>query len=475
MVGDMFLGSVVSNRSVFFQKGCAKVIQGIHGRARSRGLTLLGGIGLLAMGLMLLAGCRRRGIEGDQLIIITPHWQGVVDEFTAAFEGYYLEKTGRPITLEWLDQGGTADDLRYVQSEFERSPKGIGIDLFYGGGIDAFKVLHESGFLVPFKLPDALLEEIPAELFGMPLYEAGHHWYGTAVSGFGVMYNKPLLERQGLAQIGSWSDLARPEYFGLISAADPGRSGTAHTMCEIILQSEGWEEGFRTLVGMSANTRKFSNTSSQIPKEVSSGEAVFGLAIDFYAYTEIDLVGEDKIGYVMPEGAVVYNPDPIGILKGAPHREIAEMFVEFVMSEAGQQIWMQRAATPGGPLEQSLNRASVLPGLYEKVGDRSVVRVNPFELTSTQNYDPEKGSMRYTLINDLIKACMIEPHVELKQAWQRWITAGSDPEVFKRFTQAPVDEDAVERLAERWGDPAFRNETILEWKQNAVRLYRAVP
>ena len=82
------------------------------------------------MGLMLLAGCRGRGIEGDQLIIITPHWQGVVDEFTAAFEGYYLEKTGRPITLEWLDQGGTADDLRYVQSEFERSPKGIGIDLF---------------------------------------------------------------------------------------------------------------------------------------------------------------------------------------------------------------------------------------------------------------------------------------------------------------------------------------------------------
>jgi ABC-type Fe3+ transport system substrate-binding protein len=425
--------------------------------------------------LILTIGCGRRGAEGDRLVIITPHWQGVVTEFTYAFEQYYKEQTGRDISLEWLDQGGTADDLRYVRSEFERSPEGVGIDLFYGGGIDAFKVLDEEGLLEPYKLPDEVLDKIPASLFGMPLYEENYHWYGAAVSGFGVMYNKPLMERDNLTPIERWADLARPEYFGLIAAADPSRSGTAHTMCEIILQSEGWEEGFRTLVGMSANTRKFVNTSSQIPKEVSSGEAVFGLAIDFFAYTEIDLVGPEKIGYVMPEGALVYNPDPIGILKGAPNREIAEMFLHYVMSEPGQKIWMQRAGTPGGPVAQSLNRASVMPSLYEEVGEYSVVRVNPFKLTSSQDYDADKASERYVVINDLIKACTIEPHEELKDAWQRWIAGGKNPEEFERFTQVPVSEEEMSDLAARWDDAAFRNETILAWTQNATRLYRAVP
>ena len=70
----------------------------------------------------------------EKLVIISPHWEGVKIEIGRAFEQYYKNLTNTEITIEWLDQGGSSDDLKYVESLFKKNSKTTGIDVFFGGG-----------------------------------------------------------------------------------------------------------------------------------------------------------------------------------------------------------------------------------------------------------------------------------------------------------------------------------------------------
>ena len=83
----------------------------------------------------------------DKLVIISPHWEGIEQEFNRGFESWYKEQTGRTIKMDWLDQGGTSSDIRFIEAEYKRLKDGINIDLLFGGVTDAFMKLAEMGFL----------------------------------------------------------------------------------------------------------------------------------------------------------------------------------------------------------------------------------------------------------------------------------------------------------------------------------------
>ncbi|MBI3991587.1 MAG: hypothetical protein HY350_05500, partial [Candidatus Omnitrophica bacterium] len=89
----------------------------------------------------------------DSLTIISPHWDGVKKEFTKKFREWYKKNHRNGVEIEWLDQGGTSDDLRFIKSEFIRTPDGINADLFWGGGLDPYLDLSEKGLLAPYKPP----------------------------------------------------------------------------------------------------------------------------------------------------------------------------------------------------------------------------------------------------------------------------------------------------------------------------------
>src|SRR5262249_52509893 len=69
----------------------------------------------------------------DNLVLVSPHWEGIQREFETAFKSHYLRETGRTVELEWMDAGGTSEVLRFIRSEFKAKPTGIGIDIFFGG------------------------------------------------------------------------------------------------------------------------------------------------------------------------------------------------------------------------------------------------------------------------------------------------------------------------------------------------------
>ena len=412
----------------------------------------------------------------DKLIIVSPHPESIEKEFERTFKEWYLQKTRRSVALDWLDLGGSSSDFRFIESEFQRVPHGIGIDLFFGGGTDNYLKLAEQGLLVPYKLPDALLARVPKEIFGIPVYDPKYRWYGAALSSFGIMHNEQLRQLLRLPEVSTWEDLTHPDLVGRVGAADPRESGSAHMMYEIILQGYGWEKGFELITKLSANVRGFSAGSNAIPKDVVSGQVIYGMAIDFYAYGQIAVLGDDIIKYLVPPDAAVVSPDSIAILKGAPNLEVAQAFLEFVLSDTAQKLWVLRDDDPEGPKWRGgLNRASVVPELYDELGDRCVV-INPFtrELNPIR-YDAAKGGERWALVNDLIGALVIDSHKDLVAAWKA-INKCKDEQkreaAIDRLAEMPITaEEGMQIAQSEWKKPEYRNRKLTEWNRFARQKY----
>ncbi len=413
----------------------------------------------------------------DKLIIISPHPESIETEFGNNFEKWYEELTGRSVKTDWRDVGGTSSNYRFIESEFKRVPNGINIDIFFGGGTDSYLRLAEMDLLTSYKLPDAQLKQIPQSYHGIPVYDSKHRWYGAALSSFGIMYNDQLREMLKLPEAAKWEDLGDIALVNKIGAADPRESGSAHMMYEIILQTHGWEKGFALLTKLGGNVKKFSAGSNVIPRDVGAGQVIYGLAIDFYAYSQIAALGPEKIKYVLPTDGTVVNPDSIAILKGAPNMEIAKKFVEFVLSEQAQKLWMLRDTDDEGPKwKGGLNRASVLPALYDELGDRCVV-TNPFNLQSSPfPYDADKGSARWDIVNDLFGILIIDSHKDLVDAWKaisKCKDAKKRDAAIAALVEMPITEgEAMQVASDKWKEPIYRNEKIKEWGQFAKQKFK---
>lgn len=424
-------------------------------------------VALMCVAAGMFAACDGEA-RGETLQVISPHWEGIRDEFGAAFERHYLEETGRSIKVVWRDMGGTADDLRFIKSAFADRPEGIDVDIFFGGGVYPYRQLKDLGLLEMYEAPEEILSGIPQDLKGVPLYDAEHYWYGTAISGFGIIYNREILEEIGAQEPATWEDLAAPGLFGWVGAGDPRHSGVVHMMYEIILQAYGWQRGWQVITAMVANTQNIATSSNDIPLAIANGQAAVGTAIDFYGWNQMELAGRERIGFVMPAGLTVINPDSIGILKGAPNLPAAKAFVDFVLSEAGQKIWYLRPGCEGGPEMTNLFRMPVRADLYERFSADSSVAMNPFEEDAGFDIDSQLSVTRYSAIGDLVGAVLVDCHEELVAAWKKAVEAGRTEDVLAELAVPPVTEDELTRLAqEELGDPISRNSIVAQWVKSA--------
>ncbi|HHT9124774.1 MAG TPA: ABC transporter substrate-binding protein [Candidatus Brocadiia bacterium] len=419
----------------------------------------------LFFGAIVVQECVFAG-QKNRLAIISPHWEGIRREFSEAFGRWHKRQYLEDVEIEWLDLGGTSDDLRFIEAEFNRSPDGIGVDIFWGGGFDPYLKLSTEGVLLSYRMPDELLSKIPSECLGMPIYDSEFRWYGTAMAGFGIVYNKPVLRLMGLYEPKTWSDLANPRLTGWVSSADPRESGSIHVMYELILQIYGWEKGFETITRICANTKAFATSAGHVINSVASGDTAYGLAIDFYAWAKMAEVGKDNLGYVLPEEETVISLDPIAILKGAPNLGLAKRFVQFVMSEEGQKLWMLPIGSKDGPKKFYLNRMSILPALYDDPD--IIVPVNPFsrgtaQRATTFRFDSDKAAKRWGLINDLIGVSLIDNHKMLVNAWRAIQKGGMKEEAVKNLVNAPLSEAEAMEYASRWDDYTFRNNVHADW------------
>jgi ABC-type Fe3+ transport system substrate-binding protein len=339
--------------------------------------------------------------------------------------------------------------------------------------------LAQKGLLERYDPPADVLAAIPPQIHGVPLYDPAHFWFGAALSGFGIITNERAREAVGLPEVHTWSDLADPRLAGWISASDPRASGSALAIYEIILQAYGWDKGWAVLTGMSGNIRNFLSSAAASAVEVGVGDSAYGVAIDQYGQAQAAYYGPQNVTFTLPEGQTVITPDSIAILKGPPHPELAQHFLQFVLSNAGQSLWMLPRSAPGGATHDAINRMSVVPSLYDQLAATTPVTTNPFKLPSSLVYDNKLGSRRRAILSALLAAWLIDTHDALAPTWRAVNTAPADStrqaQLLAQLTAPPCTQDELLRLADGdWKDPVKRTALVNGWQAAALTRYHDV-
>ncbi len=420
----------------------------------------------------VLATLGEAALAADKIVVLSPHRKSIQDEFVPAFKEHYKATYKTDVEVDWIDQGGTSDDIRFLRAKFEKNPATSGVDLFWGGGTSTFLELNRDKLLDTYTLPDELAKDIPETAAGAAMYDATKTWYASAMSSFGIFYNKKILKMDKLPEPATWEDLGKPEYKNQISLTDPRKSGSANTMNTIVLQSMGWDKGWELLTKIAGNTRVFTQSSSDPIKAVVSGDAATAMAIDFYATPKIDELGKDNLGFVLPAGKTVVDPDPIALVRGAPSKQVAERFIAFVLSAPAQKLLILAKGTPGGPKLSTLGRMAVNKTAYTETEGKRVGDVNPFTINNAFKVDNEKAGKMQRVFNDLVGAIHVDTHNDLKAAWEGIVKRGSKSDDIAFFSKSPVTEAEALALADKWGDDVLRNKTINEWVEFAKAKYK---
>lgn len=337
------------------------------------------------------------------------------------------------------------------------------MDLFFGGGKVDVVIQAKKGHIVPSEIferhPEWFdVDTIPFSFGGNNFWDPEKRWVGTSLSGFGVIFNKDVLRDLGYddVELRQWKDLASEKLIGSVALTDPAGSGVFTMMFEIILQQQmqeyikektgnttvpdtdpdywglmnkGWSQGLQMIQKIAANGRYFTDAATQPVLDVSVGDCAAGMTIDFYGLFQEETLrirsGSNRFGFVMPKGGTVVSPDPISLFRGAPNKEVAEDFIEYVLSIEGQKLWEYKVGAPGGPKLYNLSRAPIRKELYE--GEHLKHRNNP-ELNLYNNaegfiYYPEWTAPLFKEIRFAVSVAFIDVHPELVAAWQAIIDA----------------------------------------------------
>lgn len=406
----------------------------------------------------------------ESLAIISPHRREVRLEYTRGFGEWMRRRHGRNVGITWLDVGGTSKIVKDLESRFTQTPDNPGADLLFGGGVAPFLTAAEQGWLAPIVLPPELLAALPATCAGTPTRDRDNRWYGVAISGFGILYNKPVVERLKLPAPEEWDDLGRPEYFSWVASGDPRSSGSVHMCYEIILQAYGFERGWDLIARISANVRNFGEAGGAAPREVASGEVAAGMVIDQYAQTVIDSVGGGLLVFILPKRMTVIGPDAIAMLKGSRKPDLTRLFVEYVLSADGQRLLYQPRGMNGQVY--ALHRMPVRADLYR---EPQAPRADPYAATAGFTYDADTDNMRRKVIDDMIGVCFIDAHADLVRAWRAIIAGGCRPAMLSELGRAPcAGPEEMRQLAATWKDPRVRLETMRRWARDCQARYAAL-
>jgi ABC-type Fe3+ transport system substrate-binding protein len=329
---------------------------------------------------------------------------------------------------------------------------------------------------------------------GEPYWDRDGRWVGACLSAFGICYNIDVLHRLGAAEHPPlrWEHLQNSRYFHELALANPTQSGSINKAFEMLIQQQileevrsreksaggaklsandepaavqaGWAKAMQMLMKIGANARYFSDASTKIVLDVAAGEAAAGMTIDFYGRFESETVNpsrstgpaspasttpppdtKSRLIYTNAERGTSFGADPVGLLRGAPHRELARVFMDWIISPEGQKLWNWRVGTEGGPERYALRRPPILPSLYapEFRQFRSDPEINPYDPNVRFDYHDKWTGKYFRPIAFIVRVMCIDPHDELARAWKALIDHDFPPEATTAFT----DVSAVDYAA----------------------------
>ena len=399
-----------------------------------------------SLALWLLTGTA----TAKEVIIVTSFPKELFETYKKAFE---LKNPGITVVINSKQTNAGVTYLRETKAKPEA-------DLFWVSAPDAFQTLDSDGLLEKYSPPKEIMARIPAKIGNFPIHEPDGKYFGFAISGYGLMWNKHYLKAHKLPMPKEWTDLTNPRYYNHLVISAPSRSGTTHLTIETILQAYGWDKGWALLLNAGANMGSITERSFGVPEAVISGQYGIGVVIDFFGLSAI--ASGQPVEFVYPSLTSVV-PASVGIVKGGPNPQEARTFVNYLLSEAGQMVLFA----------PEIAQLPVIPDLYAKAPKDYP---NPFKKKmGGVEFNDELSSSRRDVVNSLYDHIITFRHNELRDAWKSIYNAeaalpksksantaqgkGQVAEARKLASQAPIND---KRASDKEVTGAFKSKSGLK-------------
>ena len=261
--------------------------------------------------------------------------QKTVDAFKAKNPG---------IDVEWV-RDGTTKLMARLRAEIEAGQAQPDV-LLIADTVNLESMARED-LLASYKSPEAAN-------YASTLYSKDGYYYSTKLITTGIVYNTRATKKPT-----SWTDLVDPSLNGQIAMPSPLYSGAALIHLATLTNSDlGWAY----YEDLANNKARAKGGNGGTFKAVTSGEKPYGMVVDFLAIR--NKAKGSPVEFVFPKEGVSYVTEPVAIMKSAKNMDNAKKFVDFLLSQSGQDLVLDMGYIParngmgvpeGFPPRQNIN------------------------------------------------------------------------------------------------------------------------
>lgn len=284
--------------------------------------------------------------EPHTLKVMTHDSFAISEEMRVAFE------TENNVTLQFLLAGNVGTALNKAILS-KGAPLG---DVFYGVDNTYLSRALDEGIFESYESP--LLADIPAEFQIDPEHRALPVDFGDVC----LNYDKAYFTENSLNPPQSLEDLLLPEYKSLLVVENPAMSspGLAFLLATIgHFGEDGYLEFWEGLVANDVLVVNDWETAYYTEFSGSSGDGPRPLVVSYGSSPPIEVIYAEVPPAEPPTAAIVADDtcfrqiEFVGILQGTPNRDLAEKWVDFMLSTAFQEdMPLQMYVFPVNPAAQ---------------------------------------------------------------------------------------------------------------------------
>jgi len=239
-------------------------------------------------------------------------------------------------------------------------------------------LIADSVTLEQLKKENLLLAYPSAERdqYDSALYDKHGYYHGTKLITSGIAYNTRAADKPA-----SWHDLVQPEYKNQVSMPSPLYSGAA--MIHLSALTTNPEFGWKYYEALKAGAVASQKGNGGVLTDIASGGKPYGILVDYMAIRE--KAKGAPIEFVFPKEGVSLVTEPVAIMKSAKNPEAAKKFVDFVLSQQGQELVLKQGYIPG---RNGMKTPAGFP-------ERDQIKLLPFDAAKAlqnANADKEKFS-----------------------------------------------------------------------------------
>lgn len=242
-------------------------------------------------------------------------------ELTEVIAADYGKAMGTKVHISYLPGGTQQQRFDYLRRHK--------FDVWLGGTSEEYFLADEQHILQPYLAKESY--KVPAEL-----RNRSGQWTSLYLSYIALLSNKNNLHAYGLYAPETWDELLAPELKDELAMADFSLGGVSYSMLTSVWQMRGREEALRFAAKLNTQQPQYTAGFGEAVDLVYIGKKTVAIVPLDYA-----LLMEARHRHLFATVVKDANRTILtgaAVMQSAPHIEQAHSFLDYLMSDAGEQL-----------------------------------------------------------------------------------------------------------------------------------------